>query len=387
MSWDKFSCAGFYIVDSTFQFVLLGESEAGYLSPQKGGVETKQDSSLFECACRETREESGIDARTELEFAADVHFIENAPSGRPNIMYWLAKLKLPKTTFLFDPNELKSVKWYHIETLLTLQSPKLKAVRLDILQAMFTTHISKPDTKKWITYENLQMDKWLLSEHTPQTEPNTVNVVPKNKYTNESQYFVQVLRHELKDLVHDARGYVSVDALLSLIAKRKQMGQKAASKLKPLTFDIVNAIVTYDNTHDKQRLNLLFDKTSQKWNICANQGHSSGRTEYTPILTPYPFLVHGTERRFEASIRAKGLQKMGRTHIHCIAQDPATLDSTKITSGFKNASDCLVVINMEATMRDGLKWFLSENDVCLTEGPIEPRYLSFIDMPKLLPKK
>jgi 8-oxo-dGTP pyrophosphatase MutT (NUDIX family) len=131
MDFKKFSCAGFYILDPTEKWILLGLDK--YLSPQKGGVEPTDDT-LFKTATRETMEESGISVQ-ELQFSTK-EYIEYGPSGKPNILYWCCKLKQPKNEFKFDSNELKSVEWYDIDELLKNKDSRLKPQRLDILKQM-----------------------------------------------------------------------------------------------------------------------------------------------------------------------------------------------------------------------------------------------------------
>ncbi len=95
------------------------------------------------------------------------------------------------------------------------------------------------------------------------------------------------------------------------------------------------------------------------------------------IKDPLPHLIHGTEKRFRASIERTGLLKMSRTHVHCIACDPSAIATTEVISGFKKQSNLIVVVDMQQTMKDGMKWYRSKNGVVLTEGPIKPQYLSF----------
>jgi 2'-phosphotransferase len=199
--------------------------------------------------------------------------------------------------------------------------------------------------------------------------------VPKFAYTNESRLLVQVLRHNLSQFEScDARGFVPVEDAIREISKSKKCK-------KGITADIVATIVEQERLHGKERLQLKQNDQKQ-WLISATQGHSSGRTEYDAVLEPCEFLLHGTEARFKESIEQKGLLKMHRTHIHCISCDPAKLDSTKIKSGFKNTSDMLVVIDMQATMEAGLKWFKADNGVFLSEGPILPCFLTFLPLNK-----
>ena len=371
--WSTFSCGGFFIFDPTEEFVLLGECPSGYLSPQKGGVETNIDSSLFDCACRETKEESGI-LPEDLVYCPRP-FIENAPSGRPNIVYWMARLKTMRKHFTFDPAELTSVRWYHIHTFLALQSPKMKVARLNILQAMQTCFSDA--ATKMVEFAAFPEEAKCIFTAKPSTSSSEDHgLVPKNKYENECRLIVKILRHQLQPLHPDDEGYVQVSDLLTEM-KHAQLDKKG-KKYKPVTFDILRDIVAYDAKYSKQRLDMKQTANKQHWIIAATQGHS-GKTAFKleEIKEALPHLIHGTEERFLASIEGQGLLKMSRTHVHCIACDPNALQTTQIISGFKKQSNVIVVVNMQQTMQDGMKWFRAKNGVVLTEGPVAPKYLSF----------
>jgi RNA:NAD 2'-phosphotransferase (TPT1/KptA family)/8-oxo-dGTP pyrophosphatase MutT (NUDIX family) len=356
MNFNNFSCAGLFVFDRTGQFVLLGADEKGHLSPQKGGVEKARDASLFACAIRETLEESGIES-SELVFA-EAEFVEFAASGKPNILYWMAKLRDPRDTFTFDPNELVSVKWYHVDK---LKPAALKPQRLEILQkmaALVKTAEFKPDI----------LEKRILTGGKP-------NPRPKNKYENESRFIVEALRHKLDSVElknHNEAGYVTFSDLVKFYTLHKN------KKTKDISFSMMQEIAKYDLEFDKHRLDLKF--INSRWMVRANQGHSSGnniesKEIFEEILEPLEFCIHGTEKRFLDSIRKQGLLKMGRTHVHCISADPSALETSKIISGFKKQSDTIVIVDMAASMEAGLKWYRSANDVILTEGPVKPIYL------------
>ncbi len=144
--------------------------------------------------------------------------------------------------------------------------------------------------------------------------------------------------------------------------------------MKKLDFGAVQAIVEYDNTYDKQRLNLKCE--DNVWKIRANQGHSiSGLDEeqiFVEVFEPFPICLHATDRKFLASIQKTGLCKMGRTHIHCVYKHPIGAD--KPISGFKKQSNCVISIDMQKSLLAGHRWFLSQNEVLLTEGPIMPEF-------------
>ena len=199
--------------------------------------------------------------------------------------------------------------------------------------------------------------------------------VPKNAYENESRLIVQILRHDVQKLNPDEQGYVKVSDLLSEM-KHQEVAQKR-KKYKQVTFDTLRDIVLYDATYSKQRLNMKQDE-NKDWVIAATQGHSGDIVfKLDEITEALPYLIHGTEERFRASIERFGLLKMGRTHVHCIACDPAEIATTQVISGFKKQSNLIVVVNMQKTMDDGMKWYRAKNGVVLTEGPISPEYLSF----------
>jgi 2'-phosphotransferase len=349
MDFKKFSCAGFYILDPSEKWILLGLDK--YLSPQKGGVEPIDDS-LFKTATRETIEESGISIH-ELQFSTK-EYIEYAPSGKPNILYWCCKLKQSKTEFKFYPNELKSVEWYNIDEILKNQDSRLKPQRLDILRQMM---IDLPN----VTWVDDIKEKRILRNYEKK----------KNPHDKEAREIVELLRHDLdsQKIRYDPAGYASVQDIIK--------------KIKRLNLVKMQELVEYDNKYDKQRLDLKFD--SNMWKIRANQGHSLKNLDETKLLTeltePLEFCIHGTEKKFLHSINTSGLSRMSRTHVHCVSKNPRSTDFKTIISGFKRQSNCYISIDMKASMESGEKWFVSKNGVLLTTGPILPEFfLSITDL-------
>ena len=112
------------------------------------------------------------------------------------------------------------------------------------------------------------------------------------------------------------------------------------------------------------------------WVIRANQGHSI-YIDSAALLTPITLeagnmpevVVHGTYFAFyEAIVASGGLQKMSRNHIHCSTGLPEDKKGGVI-SGMRNDAEILVYIDIKRSMQDGgLKWWLSDNGVVLTEG-------------------
>jgi 2'-phosphotransferase len=124
--------------------------------------------------------------------------------------------------------------------------------------------------------------------------------------------------------------------------------------------------------------------------IRANQGHSI-KVDAEGLLVPITqeannipeTVVHGTdERAWNLILKGGGLRRMGRNHIHFASGLPAgfkTLDastdstaeekeSAPVISGMRKNSSILIFIDINAALAAGIKFFVSENGVILTEG-------------------
>ncbi|PSN67998.1 hypothetical protein BS50DRAFT_572974 [Corynespora cassiicola Philippines] len=115
--------------------------------------------------------------------------------------------------------------------------------------------------------------------------------------------------------------------------------------------------------------------------IRANQGHSI-KLDTEGLLAPITIeagnvpetVVHGTdESAWRLILKSGGLRRMGRNHIHFASGLPAgfkTQDSSAlpVISGMRKSSTILVYIDIQAALAAGVKFFLSENGVILTEG-------------------
>ncbi|KAJ7044155.1 KptA family-domain-containing protein [Mycena alexandri] len=140
----------------------------------------------------------------------------------------------------------------------------------------------------------------------------------------------------------------------------------ANPKLSTLNLEALQEIVKADT---KQRYDLKFDDGI--WWIKANQGHSikTVKLELAPILAvsdiPSGVAVHGTTKEAWELICKQGLSKMKRNHIH-LAQGVAGDNSVR--SGMRKASPVLIFIDVQRAIDAGLKFFLSDNGVVLSEG-------------------
>ena len=115
--------------------------------------------------------------------------------------------------------------------------------------------------------------------------------------------------------------------------------------------------------------------SSTDYLIRANQGHSI-RVESSGLLKEISVeagnvpgrVLHGTYFCFWGEIvRAGGLKPMGRNHVHCSVGTP----EEGVVSGMRKDAELLIEIDVERSLRDGVRWWLSDNGVVLTEGSKE----------------
>ncbi len=166
-----------------------------------------------------------------------------------------------------------------------------------------------------------------------------------SKHKEISKFLSLVLRHkpETIGINLDSNGWVDVDELISKI-------QKGINK------EILEEIVL---TNDKQRFAFNEDKTK----IRANQGHSLNIDLDLKESTPPDMLYHGTAERFIKSIMETGIRKNSRTHIHL----SESLE-TAVSVGNRYGKPVLLKVDTKRMFTDGYKFYVSENNVWLTES-------------------
>lgn len=166
--------------------------------------------------------------------------------------------------------------------------------------------------------------------------------------TRTSKFLSLVLRHEPEQigLQLDPAGWVEVDALL---AACRQHGT-------PITREELDEVVA---TNEKKRF--AFSDDSQR--IRANQGHSVEVSLGYVSQSPPPRLFHGTATRFLESIRAEGLTKRERHHVHLSADT-----QTAYQVGQRHGKPAILTIRADAMHAAGHVFYLSENGVWLTEN-------------------
>ncbi|PIA25086.1 hypothetical protein AQUCO_12600004v1 [Aquilegia coerulea] len=173
----------------------------------------------------------------------------------------------------------------------------------------------------------------------------------------------RILRHMASQLKLNMRsdGYVRVDDILKL-----NMKTFANIPLSSHTVDDIREAVRKDN---KQRFG-LFDENGELF-IRANQGHTIASVESESLLKPIlsaeeaPVCVHGTYKRNLESILQSSLKRMERLHIHFSSGLPT---DGKVISGMRRDVNVLIFMDIRKALEDGMKIYISENKVILTEG-------------------
>lgn len=168
-----------------------------------------------------------------------------------------------------------------------------------------------------------------------------------------------VLRHKPEEigLQLDANGWANVDELI------EKMNKKA---FEPITKALIEEVVA---TNEKKRF--IFNEDHSR--IRANQGHSiTVDLQLTPT-TPPSILYHGTAEKHIESIWATGLNKGTRHHVHL----SANIDTAKQV-GQRHGKPVVLQIDAQRMSDDGILFYLSENNVWLTDE-VNIKYLSIIN--------
>jgi len=165
-----------------------------------------------------------------------------------------------------------------------------------------------------------------------------------------SRFLSLVLRHkpEKIDLHLDKNGWADVNELID--------------KIDDLDLNVLKSVV---KENDKQRFSFNEDFTK----IRANQGHSIKVDVQLKSKIPPVILYHGTAEKNIKSIMKKGLEKRNRNHVHLSADE-----ATAINVGQRHGKVKVLQINCKEMVKDGIKFYLSNNNVWLTEF-IDPKYI------------
>jgi putative RNA 2'-phosphotransferase len=172
--------------------------------------------------------------------------------------------------------------------------------------------------------------------------------MPREDLKSDSKFLSLVLRHqpEAIGLTLDGEGWAVVEDLIAC----------AAQQGKRLSRERIEEIVA---TSDKQRFKLSDDRLR----IRANQGHSISVDLKLEPRVPPEILYHGTPQANVASIRAAGLDKRARHHVH-LSSDEAT--AAKV--GERRGAAVILRIRALAMHRAGHVFYRSENGVWLVDA-------------------
>ncbi|KRD62646.1 RNA 2'-phosphotransferase [Flavobacterium sp. Root935] len=171
-----------------------------------------------------------------------------------------------------------------------------------------------------------------------------------------SKFLSLVLRHspETIGLKLDENGWADVNELI----------EKCTKKGNRLDAELLDYVV---ENNDKKRFAFNEDKTK----IRASQGHSISVDLNLTETEPSEYLYHGTVGKFIESIQKEGLKKMSRQHVH-LSKDK----ETAIKVGSRRGVAQILSIRSGQMHRDGFKFYLSENNVWLTDE-VPTKYIDF----------
>ncbi len=174
--------------------------------------------------------------------------------------------------------------------------------------------------------------------------------------TRFSKFLSLVLRHQpqLVGVTLSDAGWVEVAHLLKQCEKHR----KAISRA------MLDEIVT---TSPKQR----FAFSEDGLRIRASQGHSVDVDLGYESAQPPRELFHGTVTKSLAAIRAEGLSKMRRHHVH-LSPDRETASRV----GQRRGKPVIVVIDAQRMVKAGYEFFVSANGVWLTDH-VPPEFIEF----------
>ena len=169
-----------------------------------------------------------------------------------------------------------------------------------------------------------------------------------------SKFISLILRHKPEEIgiTLDDYGWAKIEDLINGI---NRSGRR-------IDMEILEEIVRTDN---KQRYSFNEDKTK----IRANQGHSIPVNVDLKELEPPKTLYHGTATKSLEGIKSLGIKSMTRLYVH-LSKDFETAKQV----GTRHGECVVLLINAERMYKDGIKFYLSENGVWLTEY-VDPKYI------------
>lgn len=171
-----------------------------------------------------------------------------------------------------------------------------------------------------------------------------------------SKFLSLVLRHEPGKIgiALDEQGWTDCRELIEAAGRRG----------KKFSYETLLEVV---RTNDKQRFALSEDGKR----IRANQGHSVSVDLALVPGDPPEFLYHGTVAKFLDAIRAEGLRKGERHHVH-LSPDL----TTAMRVGERRGAPVILSVRSDEMAAAGYLFFRSENGVWLTDA-VPPLFIDF----------
>lgn len=170
-----------------------------------------------------------------------------------------------------------------------------------------------------------------------------------------SKFLSLVLRHRPQTigLTLDEHGWADVGELL----------RKASAAGRTISRETLEEVVA---TNDKRR----FAFSEDGGRIRASQGHSLEVDLQLEPVEPPETLYHGTARRNLESIRRRGLERRGRTHVHLSADR-----ETALRVGRRHGQAIVLLVDSKAMSAAGHAFFRSQNGVWLASS-VPPEFLN-----------
>jgi len=168
--------------------------------------------------------------------------------------------------------------------------------------------------------------------------------------SNNGIRLAKVLRHDPESvgITLDKNGWADVSGLLHAMSMDMQELERIVS------------------TNNKKRFAFNDDKTK----IRALQGHSVNVDVELKIAEIIPHeLYHGTSIHNVEAILKNGILKMSRNHVHL-----SVTKDTALKVGSRHGRPVVFTINAAAMRADGIKIFISENGVYLTDF-VDSKYI------------
>ena len=174
-----------------------------------------------------------------------------------------------------------------------------------------------------------------------------------------SRFLTMILRHRAADfgIPIDENGWVAVSDLIPFVRRQQT---------EPFTIDTLHNIVAADRKHRFE-----FSRDGNRVRAC--QGHSMGHLKMSDLrklsvsdVPLFPTVVHGTDEEALEAIRRCGyMSRMGRLHMHFAVGEPK---DSAVVSGMRSSASVYIYLDLEKAIRSGVDFYLSSNNVILTEG-------------------